>query len=125
MKRSNFVLKLSSSLLAIVALVACNPTSNESKDKNNSNFARAWCISGGPIYTGLDANPVAEAIAIRQGEIKYVGAATGEWCEDHAGANSQKIDIKNGAAYPGFTDCLLYTSPSPRDRTRSRMPSSA
>ena len=24
-----------------------------------------------------------------------------------------------------FTVCLLYTSPSPRDRTRSRMPSSA
>ena len=24
-----------------------------------------------------------------------------------------------------FADCLLYTSPSPRDRTRSRMPSSA
>jgi len=24
-----------------------------------------------------------------------------------------------------FQDCLLYTSPSPRDRTRSRMPSSA
>ena len=26
--------------------------------------------------------------------------------------------------FPGY-DCLLYTSPSPRDRTRSRMPSSA
>ena len=26
--------------------------------------------------------------------------------------------------YSGFS-CLLYTSPSPRDRTRSRMPSSA
>ena len=25
----------------------------------------------------------------------------------------------------GFQGCLLYTSPSPRDRTRSRMPSSA
>ena len=24
-----------------------------------------------------------------------------------------------------FLSCLLYTSPSPRDRTRSRMPSSA
>ena len=24
-----------------------------------------------------------------------------------------------------FLNCLLYTSPSPRDRTRSRMPSSA
>ena len=27
--------------------------------------------------------------------------------------------------YGGFSSCLLYTSPSPRDRTRSRMPSSA
>ena len=27
--------------------------------------------------------------------------------------------------YGEFYDCLLYTSPSPRDRTRSRMPSSA
>ena len=26
---------------------------------------------------------------------------------------------------PRFECCLLYTSPSPRDRTRSRMPSSA
>ena len=25
----------------------------------------------------------------------------------------------------GMSCCLLYTSPSPRDRTRSRMPSSA
>ena len=36
----------------------------------------------------------------------------------------------NAAIYgrPHFMDdrtCLLYTSPSPRDRTRSRMPSSA
>ena len=33
-----------------------------------------------------------------------------------------------GAFRAGFPDmhiCLLYTSPSPRDRTRSRMPSSA
>ena len=31
-------------------------------------------------------------------------------------------DIKVGQV---FYFCLLYTSPSPRDRTRSRMPSSA
>ena len=41
---------------------------------------------------------------------------TGNW-------NTQKVAIT------GFTapsnSCLLYTSPSPRDRTRSRMPSSA
>ena len=28
-------------------------------------------------------------------------------------------------AFDKWKDCLLYTSPSPRDRTRSRMPSSA
>ena len=27
--------------------------------------------------------------------------------------------------FKNIDDCLLYTSPSPRDRTRSRMPSSA
>ena len=44
------------------------------------------------------------------------------------------IDIADGYVDPGDGDvffdlnqytCLLYTSPSPRDRTRSRMPSSA
>ena len=29
------------------------------------------------------------------------------------------------ANYDEYKACLLYTSPSPRDRTRSRMPSSA
>ena len=29
------------------------------------------------------------------------------------------------AQYRQYMPCLLYTSPSPRDRTRSRMPSSA
>ena len=34
---------------------------------------------------------------------------------------SRDTEPKMGELY----DCLLYTSPSPRDRTRSRMPSSA
>ena len=37
-------------------------------------------------------------------------------------AYSQPLQI---ACLPYFHTCLLYTSPSPRDRTRSRMPSSA
>ena len=32
---------------------------------------------------------------------------------------------ENNNIYPFASICLLYTSPSPRDRTRSRMPSSA
>ena len=34
------------------------------------------------------------------------------------------LDTASGAA-AAYSFCLLYTSPSPRDRTRSRMPSSA
>ena len=33
--------------------------------------------------------------------------------------------MSDGHMWNVFTTCLLYTSPSPRDRTRSRMPSSA
>ena len=50
-----------------------------------------------------------------------------------------KLDVEAARAIPGvfavltdsdvpdvrYSYCLLYTSPSPRDRTRSRMPSSA
>ena len=41
----------------------------------------------------------------------------------------ERLDENNGALNIELTaedlSCLLYTSPSPRDRTRSRMPSSA
>ena len=43
----------------------------------------------------------------------------------------KRIDLKtSNLVYPNFmnvsnTSCLLYTSPSPRDATLSRMPSSA
>ena len=39
-------------------------------------------------------------------------------------AQEQLREIKSRFSMD-FMDCLLYTSPSPRDRTRSRMPSSA
>ena len=38
----------------------------------------------------------------------------------------EMLETRDFFGVPGvFTACLLYTSPSPRDRTRSRMPSSA
>ena len=49
------------------------------------------------------------------------GAPTG-----NAGSNlARKLDTKTANLMKAYNDCLLYTSPSPRDRTRSRMPSSA
>ena len=56
----------------------------------------------------------------------------GEWQEYKITLIGRRVSIiANGKAIitdqiiPGITGCLLYTSPSPRDRTRSRMPSSA
>ena len=39
--------------------------------------------------------------------------------------NIIKLNHYKGFIQEKHIDCLLYTSPSPRDRTRSRMPSSA
>ena len=39
--------------------------------------------------------------------------------------NEGEVNISVGDEVEVALDCLLYTSPSPRDRTRSRMPSSA
>src|SRR5664280_2039028 len=52
-------------------------------------------------------------------------AAAESWVTSELSRNAMKTE---SAAYAGttlYTTCLLYTSPSPRDRTRSRMPSSA
>ena len=44
-------------------------------------------------------------------------------CEHTRGEGNCSLPALSGAQPPD--PCLLYTSPSPRDRTRSRMPSSA
>jgi len=44
--------------------------------------------------------------------------------DDRLALTTQTAGIKNITAI-SYAACLLYTSPSPRDRTRSRMPSSA
>ena len=44
---------------------------------------------------------------------------------DRPGRRGRTCGDRGGKAVLRPEDCLLYTSPSPRDRTRSRMPSSA
>ena len=53
--------------------------------------------------------------------VVFVDSATGDEILTKSTITSdEKRDIDGISYY-----CLLYTSPSPRDRTRSRMPSSA
>ena len=73
-----------------------------------------------------------ETVARPPGEVSYQGE-TYRWqgyerqVLDFDTAFDPDTDNDNVVAYAWtrFTSCLLYTSPSPRDRTRSRMPSSA
>ena len=44
---------------------------------------------------------------------------------DAAPPEFETPSLEAGSTVSPFDTCLLYTSPSPRDRTRSRMPSSA
>ena len=46
-------------------------------------------------------------------------------CIDADGNISPEVLELTDGTYAEISPCLLYTSPSPRDRTRSRMPSSA
>ena len=55
-------------------------------------------------------------------ESREAPSESGEWGWFEADGGQMLAPIDEDE---GFFTCLLYTSPSPRDRTRSRMPSSA
>ena len=65
----------------------------------------AIVLSGGPMLDGFYKG-------------KLAGSGTIIW-------EARKLLAKGKINYDEFMDCLLYTSPSPRDLSTSRMPSSA
>ena len=98
--------------------------------------AATWTLASGlaPRIAGAVTNQSGEmlrdAVLLIKGESRFLG--------DLAPGSTTPFDIAIGPQDPGplvlgsplpqqalYTICLLYTSPSPRDRTRPRMPSSA
>lgn len=62
-------------------------------------------LHGGPIYTGRDDAPRAEAVLTRGKRIVFVGALS----EARAlAAGAREIDLKGAAAYPGFVDAHAH-----------------
>lgn len=63
-------------------------------------------IHGGPIHTGVDAAPTAQAVLIRDDRILFVGDLKSAQAQAAKGA--QDIDLKGAAAYPGFVDAHAH-----------------
>ena len=78
------------------------------------------------IFTGsgtFDVSAVGEGYG---STVEYlVVAGGGGGYGGGGGAGGYRSSITGESTGGGGSFCLLYTSPSPRDRTRSRMPSSA
>ena len=72
------------------------------------------------MYT--QSSPFPKKSKIKGGGTKKVCLPAAKVRSMSAAEKKKVIAAKRSAAAKG---CLLYTSPSPRDRTRSRMPSSA
>ena len=114
-------------------------------------FTRAGCRSYIAIAGGIKAKPLMESVStylpasvggldggpLKTGDVIEIGKPYGPPSKlpiGHVPRLSNHIVLR---ARPGpewdlisnegkrYLFCLLYTSPSPRDRTRSRMPSSA
>ena len=72
-------------------------------------------VYNGAITTFAADMPTCSAVAMKDGRVIAIGDDAR--VRALAGDGTREIDLRGS--------CLLYTSPSPRDRTRSRMPSSA
>ena len=85
-------------------------------------------LDASQAYQRLGVSPVINAAG---SVTKYGGTRTRpEVLEVMAGAarimvNVEELNRKAGEDIARLTGCLLYTSPSPRDLSTSRMPSSA
>ena len=130
-------------------LAACNiqsfNTPSEAHGRGNSFFGwmevgfevfRVANDHGFPTYSGgtpkgraMEVFPHATAVVLA-GTLPPKGVSKRAWREGVLQAQGVRTDELTSidlidAALAALTGCLLYTSPSPRDRTRSRMPSSA
>ncbi len=63
-------------------------------------------LTGGTIYTLDDSRPRADAVALAGNRILFVGDL--DDAERHAGPATERIDLRGGAAFPGFTDAHAH-----------------
>ena len=79
-----------------------------------------------PGYARNFLLPFGKAVPLTPAVMKQVEHRRAKEAERQAALKQEALDFKTALSTIGrFTACLLYTSPSPRDLSTSRMPSSA
>ena len=81
-----------------------------------------------PLDKVRGAGAEAHIVSIKSGKVQGMNHDDkGDTFEVDKTLDEVSADDYNGLVLPGgvINPCLLYTSPSPRDRQKSRMPSSA
>ena len=84
-----------------------------------------------PVVLDLMIHDIDAILSVVQSPVKNVSASGVSVISDTPDIANARIEFENGcvanltASRISLKNCLLYTSPSPRDRQKSRMPSSA
>jgi len=96
--------------IGLLALAACGekPAAQSGAPEADAPPAETGVVifTGGPIYTGVEGAPAAEAVAVSGDEIVAVG--TRNLVEEAAGDAVEIVDLEGAALYPGFTDAHAH-----------------
>ena len=89
-------------------------------------FESFWMGNAEPPFAGNVSNTLLYPIYPTMAHASWWALDLDPYQEESAGSNGTVAIVHPDLDFNAhFYNCLLYTSPSPRDRTRSRMPSSA
>ena len=90
------------------------------------NFYKDLPLDFTPHPVTGDVRPITNEVAVRRSLSNLINTTKGSrpFMPDYGSSVKNYLFSRNGA-FTLYELCLLYTSPSPRDRQKSRMPSSA
>ena len=120
-------------MIAVVALVGCGKKEPLQPSASNTEAAKpeptkAKATAGDKLWEFQTGFGVHSSPAIGSDGTVYVGSDDKKLYAINGKSGVKLWEFETGdevTSSPAIGSCLLYTSPSPRDRTRSRMPSSA
>lgn len=105
---SRFIITISTALWALTQSSFAQETLQNNSDDAEPLVVADLIIWGGTIYTAEDSGPTAEAVAVQNGRIIFVGARSG--AEGYLTPQTQIVDLEGASLYPGFTDAHAHLS---------------